>query len=247
MTELVKNPQSATVPALVVSIEPLTAGVSKVLLAPQEPVGYQAGQYLQVFLSDSDKRPFSIASAPDADLIELQIGGNVTDAFASQALAHLREHHDAGKAVLVQVGLGDAFLRQDSSRPVILLAGGTGFSYVYSIAQQLRAAQPERSVQLFWGLRDESGLYYQDLLAGWQSDSFHVVTVLQDPKQAWAGPTGLVHEAVLAHVNTTGASLADFDIYIAGPFPMVGAVRDAFLAAGAVRAHMYADAFAWLK
>jgi aquacobalamin reductase/NAD(P)H-flavin reductase len=73
------------------------------------------------------------------------------------------------------------------------------------------------------------------------------VTVLQDPKHAWAGPTGLVHEAVLAHVNTAGASLADFDIYIAGPFPMVGAVRDAFLAAGAVRAQMYADAFAWLK
>lgn len=239
MTELVKNPHSATVPAKVVSISPLTAGVSKVLLQPLEPAGYQAGQYLQVFLSDSDKRPFSIASAPGASLIELQIGGNVTDAWASQALTHLQDNAQ----VIVQVGLGDAYLREDSNRPVLLLAGGTGFSYVYSIAQQLRQSGSQRPVQLFWGLRDESGLYYQTELQSWQSEQFQVTTVLQEPKGDWQGPTGLVHEVVLSQVP----NLADYDIYIAGPFPMVGAVRDAFLAAGAVRAQMYADAFAFLK
>lgn len=239
MTELVKNPHSATVPAKVVSISPLTAGVSKVLLQPLEPAGYQAGQYLQVFLSDSDKRPFSIASAPGASLIELQIGGNVTDAWASQALTHLQDNAQ----VIVQVGLGDAYLREDSNRPVLLLAGGTGFSYVYSIAQQLRQSGSQRPVQLFWGLRDESGLYYQAELQSWQNEQFQVTTVLQEPKGDWQGPTGLVHEVVLSQVP----NLADYDIYIAGPFPMVGAVRDAFLAAGAVRAQMYADAFAFLK
>lgn len=239
MTELVKNPHSATVPAKVVSISPLTAGVSKVLLQPLEPAGYLAGQYLQVFLSDSDKRPFSIASAPGAELLELQIGGNVTDAWASQALRHLQDNQQ----VIVQVGLGDAYLREDSNRPVLLLAGGTGFSYVYSIAQQLRQSGSQRQVQLFWGLRDESGLYYQAELQSWQSEQFQVTTVLQEPKGDWQGPTGLVHEVVLSQV----ANLADYDIYIAGPFPMVGAVRDAFLAAGAVRAQMYADAFAFLK
>lgn len=243
MTELVKNPQSATVPAKVVSISPLTAGVSKVLLQPLEPAGYLAGQYLQVFLSDSDKRPFSIASVPGAAQIELQIGGNVTDAWASQALTHLQEHLQNNQQLIVQVGLGDAYLREDSERPVLLLAGGTGFSYVYSIAQQLRQSGSQRPVQLFWGLRDESGLYYQAELQSWQNEQFQVTTVLQEPKGDWQGPTGLVHEVVLSQV----ANLADYDIYIAGPFPMVGAVRDAFLAAGAVRAQMYADAFAFLK
>jgi len=239
MTELVKNPHSATVPAKVVSISPLTAGVSKVLLQPLEPAGYLAGQYLQVFLSDSDKRPFSIASAPGAELLELQIGGNVTDAWASQALRHLQDNQQ----VIVQVGLGDAYLREDSNRPVLLLAGGTGFSYVYSIAQQLRQSGSKRQVQLFWGLRDESGLYYQAELQSWQNEQFQLTTVLQEPKGDWQGPTGLVHEVVLSQI----ANLADYDIYIAGPFPMVGAVRDAFLAAGAVRAQMFADAFAFLK
>jgi aquacobalamin reductase/NAD(P)H-flavin reductase len=104
--------------------------------------------------------------------------------------------------------------------------------------------QDPRKVLLYWGLRQESGLYYQEELAAWQAalPQLHIVPVVQEPTERWQGRSGLVHEAVLADI----ADLAAYDIYIAGPFPMVGAVRDAFLAQGAVRQHMYADAFAWL-
>jgi aquacobalamin reductase/NAD(P)H-flavin reductase len=202
-------------------------------------VSFLPGQYLQIYLSDSDKRPFSIASAPSDDLLELHIGGNVTDNYASQALTHLRDNPE----VLVQVGLGEAYLR-DSERPVLLLAGGTGFSYVASIAKALVQQAPNRSVLLYWGLRQEAAIYYQAELATWQAAcaTLNVVPVVQEPSANWQGRSGLVHEAVLAD----HADLSAFDIYIAGPFPMVGAVRDAFLAQGAVRQQMYADAFAWL-
>ena len=145
--------------------------------------------------------------------------------------------------VLVQVGLGEAYLRQ-GERPVLLLAGGTGFSYVASIAKTLMTAQDPRKVLLYWGLRQESGLYYQEELAAWQAalPQLQIVPVVQEPTASWQGRSGLVHEVVLADL----ADLSAYDIYIAGPFPMVGAVRDAFLAQGAVRQHMYADAFAWL-
>jgi aquacobalamin reductase/NAD(P)H-flavin reductase len=240
MSEQFSLHASNKVLADVVSIEALTAGVRRVRLKPQEPVHYLPGQYLQIFLSDSDKRPFSIASAPGDEFIELQIGGNVTDAYASQALTHLQDN----PAVLIQVGLGEAYLRPDSNRPVLLLAGGTGFSYVCSIAKAL-AQQPDgRPVQLYWGLRNESALYYQQELAELQEmrPGLELITVLQEPTGDWTGRTGLVHEALLADIP----SLAGYDIYIAGPFPMVKAVRDAFLAAGAERGHMYADAFAWI-
>ncbi len=145
---------------------------------------------------------------------------------------------------MIQVVLGEAYLRPDSNRPVLLLAGGTGFSYVCSIAKAL-AQQPDgRAVQLYWGLRNESALYYQQELAELQDmrPGLELITVLQEPTGDWTGRTGLVHEALLADIP----SLAGYDIYIAGPFPMVKAVRDAFLAAGAERGHMYADAFAWI-
>ena len=239
MTEPFQAAASNKLLCSVVSIKPLTPSVFQVLLQPKAPVRFLPGQYLQIFLSDSDKRPFSIASAPSDELLELHIGGNVTDNYASQALTHLRDNAE----VLVQVGLGEAYLR-DSERPVLLLAGGTGFSYVASIAKALVQQAPKRKVLLYWGLRQEAAIYYQAELAAWQSacPQLQVVPVVQEPSASWQGRSGLVHEVVLADQ----ADLSGFDIYIAGPFPMVGAVRDAFLAQGAIRQQMYADAFAWL-
>lgn len=245
MTESQLKAASNKVLATVHSISALTPTVQRVLLLPQAPVEFQAGQYLQIFLSDSDKRPFSIACAPGFTVdgqpaLELQIGGAVSDNYASQALSHLREN----PAVLIQVGLGEAYWRQDSERPIILLAGGTGFSYVHSIASAIAQSGVDRPVQLYWGLRNQQALYAEAELTQWQAANPHyqLQLVVQEPDENWQGRSGLVHQAVLAD----HADLSAFDIYIAGPFPMVGAVRDAFLAQGAVQQQMYADAFAWL-
>ncbi len=245
MTESQLKAASNKVLATVHSISALTPTIQRVLLIPKAPVEFQAGQYLQIFLSDSDKRPFSIACAPGFTVdghaaLELQIGGAVTDNYASQALSHLRDNPE----VLIQVGLGEAYWRQDSERPIILLAGGTGFSYVHSIASAIAQSGVDRPVQLYWGLRNQQALYAEAELANWQAANpqYQVQLVVQEPDAQWQGRSGLVHQAVL----DDHADLSAFDIYIAGPFPMVGAVRDAFLARGALQQQMYADAFAWL-
>ena len=249
MTEAQQQAASNKVLCTVSRIAPLTPTVQQVILTPKAPVAFKAGQYLQIYLSDTDKRPFSIACAPGFTLngqaaLELQIGGAVTDAYASQALAHLTEHYQANTEVLVQVGLGEAFWREESLRPIILVAGGTGFSYVHSIASAIANTGIKRPVQLYWGLRHPQAGYAEAELAAWQAahPEYQLHIVVQEPDSGWAGRSGFVHQAGL----DDHASLADFDIYIAGPFAMVGVVRDAFLAQGASRAHMYADAFAWL-
>ena len=63
----------------VVALTPLTEYVYKVLLKPSKAVDFAAGQYLNFVMSDEDKRPFSIASAPGAEFIELQIGAFGSD------------------------------------------------------------------------------------------------------------------------------------------------------------------------
>lgn len=245
MTETQLKAASNKVLCTVSRIQALTPTVQQVILTPKVPVEFKAGQYLQIYLSDSDKRPFSIACAPGFTFegqpaLELQIGGAVSDNYASQALAHLSDNHE----VLVQVGLGEAFWREESQHPIILLAGGTGFSYVHSIASAIAKANLNRPVQLYWGLRNEQALYAADELAAWQASNaqYQLNLVVQEPDASWQGRSGLVHQAVL----DDHADLAAFDIYIAGPFAMVGVVRDAFLAQGAKREQMYADAFAWL-
>ncbi|MBU77006.1 MAG: NAD(P)H-flavin reductase, partial [Pseudoalteromonadaceae bacterium] len=53
-----------TLLADVVAISPLTDHVHKVILKPQQPVSFEAGQYMQLVLGEKDKRAFSIASRP---------------------------------------------------------------------------------------------------------------------------------------------------------------------------------------
>ncbi len=228
----------------VISIDALTPVVSKVILAPSSPVQFTAGQYLQLCLSATDKRPFSIASTPSQEMLELHIGAPAGDSWSSAALSHLQQHYAAGSAVQVEVGLGHASWQAKSDRPIILLAGGTGFSYVHSIAMALAEAGQNKPVFLYWGVKTASALYYQTALAKWAlaQPSYRFIPVVEQPEAQWQGRSGLVHEAVLADF----VSLEAYDIYIAGPFAMAGVAREAFIQQGGQREHMYADAFAYI-
>ncbi|MEH8019433.1 NAD(P)H-flavin reductase [Rheinheimera muenzenbergensis] len=225
-------------------IEQLTPTVNRVLLTPAQAVNFSSGQYLQLCLSDSDKRPFSIASTPAQQQLELHIGGAVADQYASQALAHLLQQHQLQQPVRAEIGLGQAQFRADSERPIILLAGGTGFSYVYSIAQSIAAARLDRPVFFYWGVREQAALYHHAVMQQWaaQNTKYRFVPVVQQPDDNWQGRSGMVHQAVLEDF----VSLEAYDIYVAGPFAMAGVVRDAFIEQGAHREHMFADAFAYI-
>lgn len=225
-------------------IEALTPTINRVVLTPKAPVSFQSGQYLQLCLSDSDKRPFSIASTPNESQLELHIGGAVADQYASQALAHLLQQHQLQQPVQVEVGLGNAQFRADSDRPIILLAGGTGFSYIYSIARTIAHANVDRPVFVYWGVREENALYHNEVMQQWAhtNSKYRFIPVVQTPTATWQGRTGMVHQAVLDDF----VSLEAYDIYVAGPFAMAGVVREAFIKQGAHQEQMYADAFAYI-
>lgn len=233
-----------TISCTVDLIEALTPTVNRVLLTPAQAVSFSSGQYLQLCLSDSDKRPFSIASTPGQRQLELHIGGSVADQYASQALAHLLQQYQLQQPVQAEIGLGTAQFRADSERPLILVAGGTGFSYVYSIAQTIAAAKIDRPVFVYWGVREQAALYHHAVMQQWaaQNTKYRFIPVVQQPDANWQGRSGMVHEAVLADF----VSLEAYDIYVAGPFAMAGVVRNAFIEQGAHRERMFADAFAYI-
>ena len=137
------------------SLTPLTEFVYKVLLKPSEQVDFQAGQYLNFVMSADDKRPFSIASAPGAASIELQIGAFGADSYPMQVIDHLK----VNSTVTIEIPLGNAQLRTESERPLLLLAGGTGFSYIKSMYEFLAPQKSSRKVVVYWGLREPSACY----------------------------------------------------------------------------------------
>jgi aquacobalamin reductase/NAD(P)H-flavin reductase len=229
-----------TIQAEVVSIEAVTDYVNVVKLKPLETVTFLPGQYLQIVVGEEDKRVFSIASSPSAEFIELHIGAGPEDSYPRGALDHMA----ANPVVTLEVGLGNAHLRAESTRPIILMAGGTGFSYTKSIADFLAESAPQQTVILYWGVKTESSLYAKQEMEQWakQHSHFQFIPVVENGDEEWQGKTGYVHQAVMEDI----VSLEPYDIYLAGPFKMAGIARDDFIKHGALKEHLYADAFAFI-
>ena len=216
-----------TVSCEIQSLTSLTPHVFKVILQPNEKIDFIPGQYLNFVMSEEDKRPFSIASSPNNALIELQIGAFVADSYPMQ-----------------EIPLGNAQLRTDSERPLLLLAGGTGFSYIKSMFEYLVEQQSQRHFMVYWGLRELSAAYELEETAALIAKLPHAnfIPVIENKCDNWQGKTGLVHQAVMHDI----ISLEPYDIYLAGRFEMVGVIRNDFIEHGALRDHMYADAFAFI-
>ena len=228
--------------ARVVKMNRLSHDVMQVFLkcVGEETPLFYAGQYIDVLLPDGDKRSFSFATAPhERELIELQIrlipGGKFT--------THVFNEMRVGDTVRFEGPLGSFFLREDTSKPIIFVAGATGFAPVKSMVEHALKTGLRRKMYLYWGVRSLRDLYMPDLPRQWerQSANFKFVPVLSEPKPEdhWQGRTGLVHEAILADFP----DLRDHQIYACGSAAMVQAVRPAFMARGMSEHDCFSDAF----
>jgi aquacobalamin reductase/NAD(P)H-flavin reductase len=233
-----------TISCQIVSLTSLTAHVFKVLLKPSDKVDFIPGQYLNFVMSDEDKRPFSIASSPNSDLIELQIGAFVPDSYPMQVIERIQSAQAADESVTIEIPAGNAQLRTESERPLLLLAGGTGFSYIKSMFEYLAEQKSQRHIMVYWGLRELDAAYELEETAAIIAKLPHAnfIPVIENGNENWQGATGLVHQAAMHDI----VSLEPYDIYLAGRFEMVGAIRSDFVEHGALLEHMYADAFAFI-
>ncbi|RJG50478.1 NAD(P)H-flavin reductase [Motilimonas pumila] len=226
----------------VVELSQFSDFVYKLVLAFEQDVEFQAGQYLTVVMGEKDKRPFSIASSPlQSRQVELHIGASEHNPYAMEVIEQAKQHGELS----VEIAAGKAFYREESKRPVILIAGGTGFSYVKSIIDYCLGIDSQQDIFLYWGGKQAEHLYYRDEIEQWckQQPKLTYVPVLEQPPQDWSGKTGLVHKAVLQDF----VSLEGYDVYIAGRFEMSGAAREDFRKQGIEEAHLYGDAFEFIK
>ena len=231
-----------TLSCKVTSVEAITDTVYRVRLLPEAAFSFRAGQYLMVVMDERDKRPFSVASTPaEQDFIELHIGASELNLYAMAVMDRILKQQE----ILVDMPHGEAWLRDEEDRPLILIAGGTGFSYVRSILLTALARNPDRDIAIYWGGREAKHLYDLDELEALsvKHPNLRVEAVVEQPDDTWRGRTGTVLTAVLQDYGT----LADQDIYIAGRFEMAKIAREMFCAdRGAREDRMFGDAFAFI-
>jgi CDP-4-dehydro-6-deoxyglucose reductase len=227
--------------ARVVKLEKLTHDVMRVMLKLPEgqKIPFKAGQYINIILDDGQRRAFSFANPPhQPDLIELQIrlvpGGRFT--------SHVFEGMKEGDTIRFDGPLGDFTLRE-SERPIVFVAGATGFAPVKSMVEDAFQRGLKRPIYLYWGVRRLADLYLPDLPARWDAEheNFHFIPVLSEPapEDNWNGRTGLVHEAIL----TDFPDLAGKEIYACGSVKMVEAIFPSLKSQGAEEGMCFSDAF----
>jgi len=211
-------------------------------LPANERLQFLAGQYIEFLLKDDKRRAFSLASAPHADeLLEIHVrripGGNFTE--------HVFTGMKEKDIMRIEGPLGSFFLREDSDKPIILIAGGTGFAPIKGLIEHALHIGIQRPMKLYWGAKDRAGLYMNALAEKWANEHPHIsyTPVLSEPSasDAWTGRTGLVHEAALAD----HADVAAYQVYACGAPVMCEAALKDFTAKGLPKDEFFADVFSY--
>lgn len=204
-----------------------------------EAFDYLPGQYVDFLLEDGKRRSFSLANAPNGETLELHLRIAPGGRFAHW----VRDEMPARAILRLEGPLGAFYIREDSEREMILMAGGTGFAPIKAMLEELFARGLTRPAHLFWGVRGREDLYLHALAESWAATQplFRYTPVLSEPDAdaADAGERGLVHEAVLRAYP----EMAGREVYMSGPPVMVRAGKDAFVAAGLDADHLFYDSF----
>nr|AEK79975.1 LuxG [Aliivibrio logei] len=226
-------------------IESVKNNIYKVYITPANVIDFKAGQYLFIDLNDK-KKPFSIANCPtEKGSIELHIGSS----DKSSSLDAMEFFVDAlikNKNIEIDAPHGEAWLRDDSSKPLLLIAGGTGLSYINSILKNCLNRGFTQPIYIYWGVKNSDFLYADSELAtlSIQHSNLHYVpVVIEDSEERWLGKKGTVLSAVMGDF----ADLTLFDIYVCGPFMMAKAVKEQLILEKNARPdQMFADAFSYI-
>lgn len=229
-------------PTRVMSIQRPAADVAvlKLQLPANQSFQYHAGQYVEFILRDGARRSYSMASAPELaqGVMELHIRHMPGGRFTDHVFGAMKE-----KEILRMEGpFGTFFLREDSARPVVMLASGTGFAPIKALIEHMEAKGLTRPTVLYWGARQAADLYLRDWAeaAAARLPWLRFVPVLSEPEADWSGRTGFVHQAVMADLP----DLSGHQVYACGaPVMVQSAQRDFVAACGLPEEEFFADAF----
>ena len=233
-------------PVRVQSLERLSHDVMRVKLQlpAADTFGYHAGQYVDFLLRDGARRSYSMANAPHtqsgAPRVELHIRHMPGGKFTDQVFGTMKE-----KDILrIEGPFGSFYLREDSDKPMVLLASGTGFAPIKALIEHMRFKGITRPAVLYWGGRRPADLYENAWIQAQLADmpQLRYVPVVSDalPEDAWTGRTGFVHRAVLQDLP----DLSGHQVYACGAPIVVDSARADFVQlAGLPEDEFYADSF----
>lgn len=218
--------------------------VIRLQLPASDVLKYHAGQYVEFLLRDGARRSYSMANAPHTQAetpgLELHLRYMAGGKFTEHVFGAMKE-----KEILrIEGPYGSFFLREDSDKPIVLLASGTGFAPIKALIEHMQYKNITRPAVLYWGGRRPLDLYMNDWVQAKVAEmpNLHYVPVVSDalPEDGWTGRTGFVHKAVLEDFP----DLSSHQVYACGaPIVVELARADYGALAGLPDEEFFADSF----
>ncbi|WP_081055733.1 CDP-6-deoxy-delta-3,4-glucoseen reductase [Burkholderia diffusa] len=222
-------------------LERLADDVMRIRLrtAATDRLVFLPGQYIDVLMNGGIRRSLSMANSPDDDaFVELHLRN-----YGGPFSTHVFNAMKVNDLLRLEGPLGTFFVREDSEKPIIFVASGTGFAPIKSMIEHEVRKGSRRPMTLYWGGRRPADLYLDELARTWTEE--HGVTyvpVVSDarPEDAWRGRTGFVHRAVMDDYP----DLSGHQVYACGaPVVVQAALRDFTAACGLPEDEFHADMF----
>ena len=223
----VKGMQIKMMPARIAKMQRAAPDVMllELKLPANERLQFLAGQYVDLLIRGGVRRSFSMANAPHDDAF-LQLHLRDYGGPFSQHVFNAMKEKDV---IRFEGPFGTFFLREESTKPIVLLASGTGFAPIKAIVEHALHTGMKRPMILYWGCRVRADLYMNDLAERWQQEGkLRYVPVLSDAPASdnWSGRTGFVHRAVMEDLP----DLSGHQVYACGAPVMVDSARRDFIA-----------------
>jgi CDP-4-dehydro-6-deoxyglucose reductase len=237
----IKDIQVRTLPCRLQRLEKLAPDVMMLhlRLPASERLQFLAGQYIDILTKSGLRRSLSLANPPHDDAVLQLHLRDYGGPFSRYVFDTLKE-----KDILrIEGPLGTFFLREESDKPIILLASGTGFAPIKAIIEHAIHKKIKRPMTLYRGCRVRADLYLSELAENWATfHSIRYIPVLSDakPDDHWKGRTGLVHRTVMEDFP----DMSGYQIYACGaPIVIESARRDFVEQCKLPADEFYADAF----
>ena len=202
-------------------------------LPPTARIEYLAGQFIDLIIN-GQRRSYSIANASGGN-IELHVRKVSNGVFSQIIFNELKLQ----QLLRIEGPQGTFFVR-DNDRPLIFLAGGTGFAPVKAMVEELINKNDQRPIHIYWGM-PQGRLFYSDIVNKWSVEypNIQYVPVVSEEDSSWHGQTGFVHQAVINDFP----DLSNFSVYACGSLAMISAAHQEFVEYGLAEDQFFSDAF----
>lgn len=230
--------------ASIVEIYPFSDTLLKIRLKPQHYIPYEAGQYLNLMPRFAKADPqlltaplsYSIANAPlGAHEYELHLRHYPDNQTTTKLLQEMRQYG----TLTLELPYGNCTLAQlNAEKPIIFIAGGTGFAPIQAMIEELLASGDKRPFELYWSARTVSDLYLHHRVLEWADlvSQFHYYPCISSTSA----------QALQEHLQTRHQQdWSDWQFVMSGPFEMVYSLRDLLVQRGVARTQMFSDAFSF--